>query len=116
MIKRPYRSQRDRSRISLSNTPPGPNIVATMSIVATKLRVSCPSPIVVRGLPVGITRQAAGAGAQLLPTAVTVVDSQTFDLTFAASVVATDVGTINANVDEIRGVAGGRLAAAVKTF
>ena len=87
-----------------------------MTISATKARLSFASPVVVSGLPAGITRQAAGAGPQLLPTAFTVVDAQTLDLTYAASVVATDIVTVPANVAEIRGTAGGQVAATVKTF
>jgi hypothetical protein len=72
--------------------------------------------VVVRSLPIGITRQAAGAGPQLAPTAFAVVSPTVVDLTYAASVVATDVLTIPANLQEVRGSAGGFLASAVHTF
>ena len=116
MIRRPYRHQRSRSQYTPQNAPPGPAIIATMSINATKLRLVCNCPIVVSAIPTGITRQAGGAGAQLLPTAVTPVDAVTVDITYAAALVATDVITIPSNVTQIRGVAGGMIAAAVKTF
>jgi hypothetical protein len=96
--------------------PAGPSLTATVVINATKARVSCSSPVVIRSLPLSITRQAAGAGVQLLPTAVTQVDAQTFDLTYAAACVATDKITIPANCPEVRGVAGGQLNPSVTTF
>ncbi|MGA9210351.1 MAG: hypothetical protein WB347_21330 [Terriglobales bacterium] len=116
MLKRPWRQSTSRNRLSPSNTPPGPALLPVITNVAGKARISCPAPVVVRALPVAITRQAAGAGAQLPPTAVTVVDSQTFDLTYAGSLTTTDIVTIPSNVSEIRGVAGGQLAATAKTF
>jgi hypothetical protein len=116
MIKRPPRHQRNRTRLSVTNTPPGSAITTAFSIVATKARLTFNAPVVVSGLPTGITRQAGGAGAQLLPTAITVVAANVVDLTYAASVVATDVLTIPAGVSEIRGSAGGFVAAAVHTF
>lgn len=116
MIKRPPRHQRNRTRLTISNAPPGAQITPSFAISAGKARITTSAPVVVQSIPLTITRQAGGAGAQLLPTAVTVVNSTTFDLTYAAAVVATDVLTIPANVQEVRGTAGGFLAAAVHTF
>lgn len=116
MLKRPYRHQRARTQMSPGSQPPPPAITATMTIATLKARLSFSQPVVVSGLPVGITRQAAGAGAQLAPTGYTVIDQSTLDLTYAASVVATDVLTIPANVPQIRGNLGGQVAAATKTF
>ena len=116
MLRRPYRKQRDRSRLTPSSMPPGPFINPTVTLVANKARVSCAAPVVIRGLPTEITRQAAGAGAQLVPTAHTVIDGQTFDLTYAANCVATDKITIPNGVQSVRGTAGGQLTPSVTTF
>lgn len=116
MIRRPARHNRNRTRLPVSSSPPGAGVTTAFSIVATKARLTFSSPVVVRALPIGITRQAAGSGPQLLPTAYTVVSANVVDLTYAASVVATDVVTIPGNVSEIRGTAGGFIAAAVHTF
>lgn len=116
MIRRPPRHQRNRTRLTVSSSPPGAQISTSFSIVATKARLTFNVPVVVNALPLSITRQAAGSGPQLLPTAFTVVSPTIVDLTYAASVVATDVITIPANVQEIRGTAGGFVAAAVHTF
>lgn len=116
MIKRPPRHQRNRTRLPVQQQPPGAAITEAFSIVATKARIVTSAPVIVRSIPLGITRQAAGAGPQLLPTAVDQVDANTFDLMYAAAVVATDVLTIPGNVQEVRGAAGGFLAAAVHTF
>ena len=116
MIRRPYRHQRARSQFSPNQAPPPPSIAAAFSLVANKCRLTFPGAVVVSSLPVGITRQAAGAVPQLLPTAFTIIDAQTVDLTYAANVVATDVVTIPANVQQIRSTAGGYPAAAVHTF
>lgn len=116
MIKRATRHTPNRTRLPVQQQPPGVAVSLSFSIVATKCRITTNVPVVVRDLPLGITRQAGGAGAQLLPTAVTQVSATSFDLTYAASVVATDVVTVPANVQEVRGQAGGFLAAAVHTF
>lgn len=116
MIRRPPRHQRNRTRLTVSNAPPGSQISETFSISAGKARITTNAPVVVSANPLGITRQAGGAGAQLLPTAVTQVSANVFDLTYAAAVVATDVLTVPSNVQEVRGSAGGFLAAAVHTF
>lgn len=116
MIKRPARHNRNRTRLPVQQQPPGSQLTEVFSIAAGKARIVTNAPMIVRALPLGITRQAAGAGPQLLPTAVEQIDATTFDLTYAASVVATDVLTVPANVQEVRGQAGGFLSAATWTF
>ena len=116
MIKRPPRHQRNRTRLPVQQQPPGAAINETFAIDSGNARITTDGPVIVRSLPLGITRQAAGAGPQLLPTAVHQVDANTFDLTYAAAVVATDVLTIPGGVQEVRGTAGGFLAAATYTF
>lgn len=116
MIKRPARHTPNRTRLPVQQQPPGAAIGITFSINAGNARLTLDAPVVVRHLPLGITRQAAGAGPQLLPTAVAQVSATVFDLTYAAAVVATDVITVPGGVQEVRGNAGGFLAAAVHTY
>ncbi len=116
MIKRPPRHQRNRTRLPVQQQPPGAAITETFAINAGNARITTSAPVIVRDLPTGITRQAAGAGPQLVPTAVNQISPTVFDLTYAAAVVATDVLTIPGGVQEVRGSAGGFLAAAVHTF
>lgn len=116
MIKRPSRHTPNRTRLPVQQQPPGVGIVSVATISTGNARITCDGPVVVRILPIAITRQAAGAGPQLLPTAFNQVASNIFDLTYAAAVVATDVLTIPAGVQDVRGVTGGFLAASQTTF
>jgi hypothetical protein len=116
MIKRPARHTPNRTRLPVQQQPPGSAVGITFSIDAGNARLTTDAPVVVRTLPLGITRQAAGAGPQLLPTAVVQNSATEFDLTYAAAVVATDVLTVPGGVQEVRGQAGGFLTAAVHTF
>ena len=116
MIARNNVHKRSRRSLSPSFYPPGAAVIATATINATKARLTFLAPVSVSSLPVEITRQAAGVGAQLAPTAFTVVSPTIVDLTYAASVVATDKLTIPANVPEIHGIAGGVVAASLTTF
>jgi hypothetical protein len=116
MITRARRHQKSRTRLSPNQLPPGTQATTAFSIQSTKAQLVFSAPVVVNGLPLEITRQAAGAGAQLPPTAITIISPTTIQLTYAGAVVATDVITIPANVPEIRTTAGGSIAAAVHTF
>lgn len=115
-VKRPYRTSRNRSKLPRGFLLSGPAVVATITLVATKARFTCNLPVSIGSIPLGITRQAAGSGPQLEPTAVTQISANVFDLTYAASVVATDKITIPAAVQEVLGVAGGQLAAQTVTL
>lgn len=116
MIKRAARHTPNRTRLPVQQQPPGSAVAITFSIDSGNARLTLDAPSIVRSLPLGITRQAAGAGPQLLPTAVNQVSPTVFDLTYAAAVVATDVLTVPGGVQEVRGTAGGFLTAAVHTF
>jgi len=116
MIKRHPRHQRSRTAVLPNNRPPGAGIGTTFSISSAKALLTFDSPVIVNDLPNEITRQAAGAGPQLLPIDFDQTSPTTLLLTYAASVVATDKLTIPASVPEVRGTAGGFLAAAVHTF
>jgi hypothetical protein len=113
---RPNRFNRNRRSLPGVFFPAGSAIIAAITIVAGKARLTLSAPVSVAGLPVEITRQAAGAGPQLLPTAVTIISPTVFDLTYAAAVVATDVITIPANVPLVRGYTGGALQATTVTL
>lgn len=112
---RPFR-QRDRSFLAGINTLPGASITSTAAIATAKARITFAAPVTVSGLPLSITRQAGGTGAQLPPTAYAVISPTILDLTYAGSVVTTDKLTIPSNVTQIRGIAGGFVAASVTTF
>lgn len=116
MIKRATRHNRNRTALAFPNQPPGAAATEVFSISGSAARIVFSAPVVVRSLPVDITRQAAGAGPQLPPTGYTVVNATTIDLAYAAPVVATDVLTIPGNIPEIRTTSGGPIAAAVWTF
>ena len=111
------RSRRNRTKIAIGQSPTAPPAIATMSIHTATLQIDTNVPVIWDGeLPLGITRQAAGTGPQLLPT-VCVQDTPTqLHVTFAGALVVTDVVTINANVGQIRTSQGGYVAAATKTF
>jgi hypothetical protein len=113
---RTRRFQRNRQAVPKGFYANASTITATIAISTAKARLTFNAPVAVSGLPLGITRQAAGAGPQLAPTAVTIISPYIIDLTYAASVVATDKITINANVQEIRGVAGSTVAAITVTL
>lgn len=116
MIRRPPRHTANRTRLRVQNQPPGPGLSVTWSISAGKAVLTFNGPVVLQSLPLGITRQAAGAGAQLLPTAATQTAANQIQLTYAAAVVATDIVTVPAGVTEVRGTAGGFIAATAHTF
>jgi len=96
--------------------PVPPDMVAVPTINAAKLRLTYSAPVVLNGLPIGITRQAAGAGPELVLTAAVQVSPVIIDITYAAALVATDVVTIPAGVAQIRGQAGGYTFPLVHTF
>ena len=99
MIRRPPRHTPNRTRLNVQNQPPLPGIAATTWALNTgKVDITFASPVVLQGLPTAITRQAGGAGAQLLPTAATQLSATQIELTYAAAVVATDIITIPAGV------------------
>jgi hypothetical protein len=116
MIRRPPRHTPNRTRLRVQNQPPTAGLSTTFSISAAKAVLTFSGPVVLQDIPLGITRQAAGAGPQLLPTAAAQSAANQITLTYAGSVVATDVLTIPAGVPEVRGTAGGFIAAAVHTF
>ena len=117
MITRGKRFQRDRKRISPFFVIGGPAVTPVATIVGGKAHVVLNSPVVVSGIPTDWTLQFAGAGAQIAPTAVTVLSPTIVELTYGAhTVVATDVFTIPANTQSVKGIAGGSVSAYTKIF
>lgn len=110
MIKRAPRQPRHRTRLPASFQVTVPPLAWTATIVATKARLTLNLPYAISGLPVGITVQGVA------PTAITQVSALVFDLTYAASVVSTNVLVVPAGVPQVRGNAGGTLAAGTFTF
>jgi hypothetical protein len=110
MIKRAPRQPRHRTRLPNSFQPTVPPLNWTATIVATKARLTLSLPYSIGGLPTGITVQGVA------PTAITQVSSLVFDLTYPSSVVSTNVLVVPGGVPQIRGAAGGTLAAGTFTF
>lgn len=110
MIKRAPRQPRHRTRLAPSFQPTAPALTWVATINATKARFTLNLPFAESGLPLGITVQGQP------PTAITQVSANVFDLTYAAAVVSTNVLVVPAGVPQIRGQAGGTLAAGTYTF
>lgn len=110
MIKRAPRQPRHRTRLAPSFQPAAPGITWTVSIVSTKARVVCSLPISIAGIPLGMTCQGVA------PTAITSINPTTFDLTYASAPVSTNTFAVAANQYNVRGAAGGTLAAGTYTF
>lgn len=85
-----FQQRRKRRGVDPSNRPEPQDNAVTLSVVANKLRVTCPSAYSMDGIPhVGISG-GAHTGTEY-PTEVTVVSSLVFDLTYAHNVAAADV-------------------------
>lgn len=110
MIKRAPRQPTHRTRLPAQFQPTTPALTWTASIVATKARLTLNLPYASNGIPVGITVQGVA------PTAITQISPNVFDLTYPSSVVTTNVLVVPAGVPQVRGAAGGTLAAGTFTF
>lgn len=110
MIKRAPRQPSHRTRLPATFAPQQPPLNWTASIVATKARLTLNLPYSSSGIPTAITVQG------LPPIAITQINATTFDLTYAASVVTTNVLNVPAGVPQVRGAAGGNLASGAFTF
>jgi hypothetical protein len=91
-------------------------LTVAWSLSTGKAVLTFNGPVVLQDLPLGITRQAAGAGPQLVPIAAVQSAANQIQLTYAAAVVATDIVTVPAGVTEVRGTAGGYITATAHTF
>lgn len=110
MNTRAPRQPRHRGRLTAGFVGLVPFTTWTAAIVATKARITTNLPVTLSGLPLGITVQ------NLPPTAITQISPTSFDLTYAAAVIATNVLRIPGGVQEIKNQLGGTLAAGQNTF
>jgi hypothetical protein len=110
MIRRLIVHARNRRRIQPGGGTLPANATPASSIVATKWRLIFPVPVVIRGLPTTWTVQSVA------PTSITQINSTTFDLGYAAAVVATNVGIIPAGSPFIRTTQGGFANGLSNTF
>lgn len=110
MIKRAPRQGRSRNRLPNNFSPSVPALTWTAAIVAGKVRITTGLPYTLAGIPLSIKNQAVS------PTAITPVTATTFDLTYAATPVATNVLTVGANEPNVRSASGGFLYAGTFTF
>lgn len=110
MLTRAPRKPRHRNRLPNSFQPAAPALTWTATIVAAKVRMTLVLPFAFSGIPLGITVQGVG------PIGIEQISNLIFDLDYTADVVSTNVLVVPANVPEVRGAAGGTLAAGTKTF
>lgn len=100
----------NRKKVTKASYPVFTAITATVTLVAGKMRLTYPQPVVVSATPAAITANS------LHPTGLTVVSSNVVDLAFATPPVATNPWVIPANVQEIKSATGGVTSAASGVF
>lgn len=110
MIKRAPRQPRHRNRLPATHQITVPAVTWTAAIAGGKVRVTTAIPVSIEGVPSAITVQGVS------PTAITAVSATVFDLTYAATPVATNVFIIPAGVQAIQSQTGGVLAAGTYVF
>ena len=110
MLTRAPRKGRSRGRLAKTFNPLTPALNWTATINAGKVRMTLVLPFSFSAIPLSITVQGVA------PIGITQVSTLVFDLTYTATVVTTNVLVVPANVPEVRGQAGGCLAAGTKTF
>lgn len=106
----PTKFTRKRKQADPSNRPRPNDMTVVLSAATNKLRVVCSEIISLSGIP----QIAASGGAHVgteLPTAVTSVGPNTFDLTYAHNVASADDITIPTTDPAARGRTGSYLAA-----
>ena len=110
MIARARRQPRHRQRLPNNFQPLAPAVVWTASISAGDVLLTTNVPFSISSLPKEITVQGVA------PIAFTSISATSFKLHYAATVVSTNVLVVPANIPEVRGQAGGTLAAGSYTF
>lgn len=110
MLTRAPRKGRSRGRLPKTFQPAAPALTWVATLVAAKVRMTLALPYSFSGIPTGITVQGVGA------IGIEQISALVFDLEYTADVVTTNVLVVPANVQEVRGQAGGCLAAGTKTF
>lgn len=103
MLTRRNVKPRHTTRLAKTFQPNVPSLVSTAVINSAKVRVTVPQQYTINGIP-AFTVQGVN------PTAITAVSATTFDLTYAAAVVATNVFVIDANDPGVRFANGGYIA------
>lgn len=107
----------NRRRRDPSSGPTGTFATATNTVTGGKWRLVSNVPLIVTGIPTTFRAAGTSGGAvTLAPTAVSVVNPTTIDLTFATGPVTGSGYTIAQNEPAIRTGTGGYLAAASGTF
>jgi hypothetical protein len=109
MATRAPRQPRHRNRLHPSFQPTVPPITWTASIVTGKVQVVTNLPVVLAGLP-AFTVQG------VKPTSISSVNATTFDLSYAATPVTTNVFVVDPNDQGVRGSTGSFLNAGSTTF
>ena len=110
MIKRAPRQPTHRTRLPISHTIIVPALTWVATISAGDVLMTLNLPMSISGLPVGITVQGVA------PIGYTPVSATSFKLHYTAAVVSTNALVVPANVPQVRGQAGGTLAAGSYTF
>lgn len=109
MATRAPRQGRGRIRLPKNFQPTVAALTWTAAVNATKLRITTATPYIENSLP-NITVQG------VLPTAFTAISATVFDLTYAASVVTTNVVIVPPNDPGIRSAQGAFLNAGTVTL
>ena len=110
MLGRTRAAPRGRRKLPSYAMPQPPAVIAAVSLVSGKLRLTFPVSMTASGLPVGITNQGNA------PTAITLISANVYDLTYATPPVSTNVWIIPNNVSQLRSVLGAVPAAATGVF
>ena len=113
MIVRSRTSRRNRRKFQPSQVQTAGNLTPANSIVATKWRLIFPANVNVVGT---FADFAAWTVQGVAPTSVTIINGTTFDLGYAAAVIATNVGIIPANSPAVRTYTGGFANPVSNTF
>jgi hypothetical protein len=101
---------RKRKQPDPSNKPRVNDMGITLSAVANKLRVVCAESISMNGIPQIVASGGAHVGDEL-PTACTMINPTTFDLTYTHSVATDDAITVPTADPAARGRTGAYIAA-----
>lgn len=111
----PFSSRRKRRQPDPSNAPGAQDMVATLSVVATKLRVTVPVPVAQNGIPHVLATGGAHVG-NTYPTGIAYVSPGVYDLTYANIIAVADVISYPSRDPALRGSNGAYVAAITKTL
>lgn len=100
----------NRKKVTKGSYPVLPAIVAAVTLVSSKMRLTFTQPIVATAVPTDITANSLHANSM------TVISSTVVDLGFSVAPIATNPWVIPATVTQVKSTQGGALAAANGTF